>query len=139
MMKQFNLGTIILLLALGPAAAADAPRRIDFTSPIIDQDNEPMTECADNPLPKDDRDCKARRVITLGMVALRALTVPEQGLSGEEGLKRGQLALMVYRSPGAELTAEEVSLIKKQIAKFYSSLVIARAFPMLDPATAAGR
>jgi hypothetical protein len=117
------------------AIAADAPRKIDFTTVLMDQDNEPMQECLDpQSAQASDQACKSKRPVTLGALAMRALAAPEQGLAAEESLKRGQLALMVYRSPGAELTAEEVSTIKKQMAKFYSPLVVARAFPILDPA-----
>jgi hypothetical protein len=129
---KFLLGSAFLLFA-STAFAADAPHKIDFTVILLDADNEPMQECA-APERAADGVCKEKRTITLGAVAMRALTAPEQGISGEDSLKRGQLALGVYRSPGAELTAEEIALIKKQVAKFYSPLVVARAFPLLDPA-----
>lgn len=129
---------IVILLSVwaGAAFAAEVPRKIDFTIPITDQDNEIITECSDNPPPKDDRDCKVRRPITLGIIAMRALSAPEQGLPADKALVRGQLALSVYKSSGSELTADEIKLIKDQIAaKFPSPLIVIRAFAILDPAS----
>lgn len=118
---------LMFLLYVTSAIAADI-HKIDFTQVLIDQDGATMAECVDPP------DCKAKRDITLGSVAMRSLAAPEQSITPEESLKRGQLALSVYKSPGAELTAEEIALIKKQVAKTYGPLVVARVFPMLDPA-----
>lgn len=121
-----------LLFAL-PAFAADEPRKIDFTVNMVDQDGEVLMECAENPPPAKAEECKAKRPVTLGMVAMRAVAAQEQGLAPEESLKRGQLALSIYKSPAAQLTAEEVALIKKQVAKFYAPLLVVRAFAILDP------
>ena len=43
---------------------------------------------------------------------------------------------MVYKSAAAELTVDEIKLIKDQVAKTWGPLIVARAFPLLDPATA---
>lgn len=112
-----------------PCRAADAPRKIDFTVVLTDQDDRPLQECAE----PDDRECKVKRPITLGSIALRALSAQEQGLSPDESLKRGALAMSVYKASAAELSADEISLIKRQIAKIASPFIVARAFPILDP------
>lgn len=125
-----------LALALSTSALAEEPRKINFTEALTDMDGVVMTECADKPVPKTEAECKAQQPVTLGVVALRALVQPEQNVSPDDGLKRGQLALAVYKAEDAKLTAEEISLIKKQMAKIYSPLVIVRAFTMLDPASA---
>lgn len=117
-------------------AHAEPPRQINFTVPILNQDNKPMRECADDPAPKKDEECKTWQAVTLGMLALRALAVPEQGLAAEASLKRGHLAMRVYKAESLVLTADEIALIKTQIAKAYSPLIVAITFPMLDPATA---
>lgn len=129
------LTAIFLIFVLVPAFAADEPRKVDFQTVLTDQDGEPMTECIDDPLPKGGEVCKVKRPVTLGTVSLRSLAAAEQGLAPDESLKRGQLAISVYKSAGAQLTAEETALIKKQISKFYSPLIVMRAFPLLDPAT----
>lgn len=123
-----------LLLAFCPVAsrAGDEPRRIDFTVVLTDADGNAITECAD----PEDKECKVKRQVTLGTFAMRALAAPEPNLAQEEALKRGQLALSVYKSSSAQLTVEEIGTIKKLIAKNFSPLVVVRAFAILDPATA---
>lgn len=116
-------------------ASAEEPRKVDFTTILLDADNEAITVCVDNPTPLDDRDCKARRPLTLGMVSMRALSAPEQGLAPEESLKRGQLAFNVYTSKAAQLTVDELAMIKRLIARAYGPIIVARAFPLLDPAS----
>lgn len=125
----------LLVSVLSIPALAEEPRKINFTTVMLNQDDKVMTECADDPAPKKDAECKVMQNVTLGMVVMRALVVPEQGLAPDISLKRGQLALRVYKSEDAVLTAEEITSIKTQMAKVFSPLVIARAFPILDPAT----
>lgn len=114
------------------AVAADDVRKIDFTTIMVDQDDHQLTECAD----PADKECKDKRPITLGMVCMRALINPEPGLKPEDSLKRGKLALDIYKANAAQLTAEEITTIKAQIAKAYGPLVVVRVFPLLDPVTA---
>jgi hypothetical protein len=120
--------------ALVPANAAE--HKIDFTVVLTDADDQPFVECADpvNVLSTDPA-CKQKRPVTLGLVAERSLIAAEQGITAEESLMRGQLALSVLHSTGADLKVEEIALIKKRIAAVYGPLIVARTFPMLDPAT----
>lgn len=130
-MKAFY--TLAMASVLASPALAE---KINFGTVLTDQDNNPMLECADNPAPKTDAECKQRQPVTLGMITLRALAQPEQGLAADESLKRGQLGLRAYKAESIELTAEDLSVIKRQIAKIYNPLIVARTFPILDPATA---
>lgn len=116
-----------LILIAGPALAD--PRKIDFSTIIVDQDSVPFEECAD----VTDKDCKTKKPLTLGAASLRALALPERDMEQAESWKRGELAMRVYKSTAAQLTAEEISLIKKQIAKAYNPLVTYRAVSILDP------
>jgi len=124
----------VALWSVGPAFAADA-HKIDFTTVMTNADDQPIMECTD-PLNIDPANaaCKAKRAVTLGMIAERALVSGETGITPEDSLMRGQLGLSVLHSSGATLTAEEVALIKKRIAAIYGPLIVARAFPLLDPA-----
>lgn len=124
----FAITTIFLISSVHAIAAE--PRTIDFTVVLKDQDESPFDECADF----SDRECKIKRPLTLGSAALRSLSLPEQGMDQAESLKRGKLALSVYKSQASQLTAEEISLIKKQMPKAYTPLVVVRAFAILDPA-----
>lgn len=125
-----------LLLAFTIPALADAPRQINFTQVLMNPDGKAMRECADDPAPRKDEECKTWHSVTLGMIVLRALSQPEQGLASDISLKRGQLGLRAYKAESLVLTADEITIIKNQIAKLYSPLIVAITFPMLDPATA---
>lgn len=128
---------IIIMLAMFsfvlPARAADEVRKVDFTKVLTDQDDQPIKECADDPQPKDLRDCREHRPVTLGMVSLRALVIPEQGLSPEDSVKRGALGLSLYKATAVEVSPEDVVLLKKQISKAYGPLIAVRAARLLDP------
>jgi hypothetical protein len=135
-MKKFLLIAALVLLA--PAYAV-AGGKIDFTQPILDPDDKPIVvmECVD---PTDTvtmadgrKECREFKKVayTLGLIAQRALNLPEQGLDQTASQMRGQLALSVYKSTGAQLTSEEVSTIKKQIAKMYSPIIAFRAAELL--------
>lgn len=128
----FLLAFALSVLFLAPASAADESRKIDFTTVLMDANGEAMFECT----PPDDKSCTAKTSVTLGIVAMRALAAYEAGLSADESLKRGQLALSVYKASAAALTVEEIGTIKKVIAKSWSPVVVARTFVLLDPAVA---
>jgi hypothetical protein len=115
--------------------AADAPRKIDFTTVLLDQDDKPMVEC----LRVDSVDrskCVEEKTITLGWATFQALNMVDQGdhLNYTDAVKRGQLGLTVLGKSSVELTSEEITLIKTQLAKHYSPLVTTRAVALLDPA-----
>lgn len=129
-----RISILTLGVLLSFPALADEAKKLDFTVPLLDQDSHPILECADYPTPKLDSDCKERKNITLGAIALRALSTPEQGMASEESLKRGRLGLMVYKANSIGLTAEDITRIKNAIAKTYSPLIVAITFPLLDPA-----
>lgn len=132
-MTKFILSLFVFVsLAHGTAFAGDTPRKIDFTQLLLDADDHPFAECVKAD-PADKTKCAEEKQLTLGYVALQALNSPEQNITYSEAAKRGQLGLMVYRSNGAELTADEITLIKTQLPKRWSPLVVARAVPLLDP------
>lgn len=55
-------------------------------------------------------------------------------ISGEEKLKRYQLAMKIYNSSGLlDLRDEERLLVKSLIAKFYPPLTVGQAWLILDP------
>lgn len=130
-MKRSLIAALLLCLTT-PVVAADGSRKIDFTQPLLDQDSRPMTECVK--LNAVDRSkCDDEKVVTLGYAVFHALNVPEQNVSYTEATKRGQLALNVYRAADVGLSSEEISLIKTQLPKRWSPLVVARAVEILDP------
>lgn len=131
MLSRFFMAVTLAAVTFS-AFAADIPRKIDFTIVLKDPDDADFQECAD----QYDKDCKVKRPMTLGSASLRALSMLEANLDVVESQRRGQLAVSVYKSTGAQLTADEIVLIKKQLAKSYSPLVVQRALAILDPAAA---
>jgi len=121
-----NFHAIWVLLAVilisAPALA------IDFTAPMVDLDGNPFTNDKGQPVGA-----------TLGSVAENALLAayPDEGsLPGEEKVKRFVLARKIHEAKNVELSAEDVALIKKLIAKdFAGSLVTGEAWSLLDPAS----
>lgn len=65
--------------------------------------------------------------------ALMAQFEDERNLSGEEKLKRFELALKIKQAVDpAEFTAEEIALMKKLIGKGYGPLIVGQTWKMLE-------
>lgn len=56
----------------------------------------------------------------------------ERGLSGEEKCKRYVLSTRIYGNEELDVTAEEISTIKKLVGKGFSPLIVGQAFQMLE-------
>ena len=70
---------------------------------------------------------------TLATASINAVMNPEEKLSGEDSVKRLDLATAIYAATKPlELTSEQVSLIKAQIAKVYGPLIVGQAWKMLE-------
>jgi len=101
--------------------------KINFDSKIKNLKNENM---------KLSTDGKESDVI-LKDVSINALLadIREQGVkpeTGREKLKKFKLARKIDAGGEIELTAEEISLIKEKIGKGYSTLVVGRAYELLE-------
>ena len=82
---------------------------------ILDQKNEPAT------------------VRGVAIEALFATFKDEENLSGEEKLKRWELASKIKASSDpVELVVEEVALLKKLIGKAYGTLIVGQAWRILE-------
>ena len=85
-----------------------------------------------------DREIKGEEgvPITLRLVSMNALCLAfedERNLGGEEKLKRWELALRIKNSSeSVQVTAEELALIKKVVAKAYAPLVSGQAWKLLE-------
>lgn len=105
----------------------------DFSTVLTDQSGAPLMVAMDKtgtPVP-----------MTLGVAAEQALFASfpdETTLSDQEKFHRGTLGLKIGDAKGTvDLPAEDTALIKKLIAKAFGPLVVARAWPLLDPASTA--
>ena len=64
-----------------------------------------------------------------------ALTVnnPEEKLSGEDKIKRWDLAVRIYNtSSEISLSSEEISLLKKLISNIFGTIITAQSWKMLE-------
>jgi hypothetical protein len=104
---------------------------IDFTTVLKDQDGKPLLD-----LMTMQNNGNTEVALTLGRACAHALNVQGQNeeLSGEEKYQRGALAFKVRDADKCELKAEDIVLLKKQLAKLYTPIVIYRAYPFLDNA-----
>ena len=119
---------IVVLLALPLPAHA-----IDFAQPIMTLDNEPMHQKV---LPNGDFDPDSP-ILTLARVSQTALLSDyrdETNLDPVEKQKRFWLAEKIHnQQKDPVLSPEEIATIKKLVAKAYNSLVMGRAWHLLDP------
>jgi hypothetical protein len=75
--------------------------------------------------------------MTLGLAVSHALFATyedERDLTGDEKWSRGALAARIRDDEAAELTAEEVTVIKRLVGRLYNVAIITWAMPLLDPA-----
>ena len=95
--------------------------KINFAAPIKDIKGEPIVE--------------NEKPVTLGSVSCQALlaTYPdEQNLSGKEKVERFTLAACCSNESEADISVEDVALLKKLIGKAYGPLVVGRAYEIID-------
>lgn len=114
-----------LVLVLGVLLVSTVAA-IDFTVVLTDLDGKPITTEAQG----------KGETVTLGKAAATALLMSfpdEQNLDGAEKVKRFGLAVKIREAKDVALSAEDVALVKKVIAKTYGALIVGRAWPLLDP------
>lgn len=78
---------------------------------------------------EDDQDVSIKDVI---LNSLLANFPDEQGLAGEEKVKRYSLALKVHQNTDPDLSIDDLSLIKKLVGKMYSALVVGQMWEILE-------
>lgn len=96
---------------------------------IEDMDGQPMPDSV-------KEDAKNFTLKTACVNALYAQFEDEKGLSGEEKIKRYNLAEKIYAAKDKEevdLKAEEITLLKNLIGKAYGALIVGRTYELLDP------
>ena len=107
--------------------------KIDFTKPVLDLDDKPI-----------EVEGKSGTVFTLKSACTQALMAQQPGaaapLSIDESMAKYLLALKIHKSSAAiDLKAEEVVLLKRNIAGVYGPLIVGRACEMLENPTPASR
>jgi hypothetical protein len=126
---QLKTTLVALLLFAAPVPAF----AIDFTTVLTDLDGAtPLKDV----YPLNEPDQAKHPDLTLGLAAAHALTFDgrDDQSSGDEKRHRGDLAIRIVKAKDIKLEAEDVATIKKMMPKIWSPLVIARSWPLLDPA-----
>jgi len=113
------------------------PHTIDMNFTLLEEDGKPVQDCDQAPAPPAPPAPPNCVPLTLGRAASHALLFGrypgEEGLSGDVKWARGTLAERIRTDGKATLTAEEIGVVKRLIGKYYSPVIIAQAYPMLDP------
>jgi hypothetical protein len=73
--------------------------------------------------------------MTLRDVLLNSLNAEVEGekIEGREKFRRFKLAMRISEHDSASLSADEITLLKGQVAKFYRALVVGQVWELLDP------
>jgi hypothetical protein len=70
--------------------------------------------------------------IDLAWLAGECLLAIDQGASADEKLKRFALARKIHETPDCEFTVEELALLKNQIGKHHSPLLVGMAYSIIE-------
>lgn len=138
---MFRAAIVLLMLAATPAIAEDAAKRtIDMTHVMLDEQGKPapdimFKEPVSPGTPDPDPACSKCPRLTLGHAIAHALfaTFPQNPATPDQKWARAVLAERIKDDPHAALTAEEVTVIKKQMGEAYGGILLVQAFPMIDP------
>lgn len=86
-----------------------------------------------NPIPKSETNKTNATVGSCCINALMASYEDEKGLSGDDKVKRLNLAQKIHSDKSEyEYTAEDVVLLKKLVGKAYAPLVVGRVYEVLE-------
>ncbi len=72
---------------------------------------------------------------TVCINALMNLSQDDANLSGEDKLKRFDLATVIYAGENPDIKVEDVALIKTLVGKMFMPLIVGQAWRHLDPPT----
>lgn len=119
--------------------------KIDFSFKLKTLDGSDIPEKPDETIdgPDGRKVKKEYPPLTLKTVSVNALLMQEVDgdgrpveTSGEEKVKRFQFATRIYEAIGSiELQSEEITLLKRLIARAYLPLTVGQAWEILDPSS----
>lgn len=95
--------------------------KIDFTKKFTNFNGEVL------------KDAVSQKELSLGDVCIEALLAieKENPIDAKEKVRRYELALEIHRGKDS-LSAEEVVLLKELIGKYYTTIIVGQALPILD-------
>jgi hypothetical protein len=119
--------------------------KIDFNYQFTTLGGEVIPERPDEEITDKDgkKTTKKHPPWTLRNISENVLLLPDvdkdgnpKEMTGDEKCKRYDLAMRIHKATAkdlADLQVEEIALLKKLIARGYSTLIVGQAFKILDP------
>lgn len=127
MHKRIVLVVAATMMMLSPVIVPAAAIEVDFDVKLTTIDGKPFTG-------PDGKETET----TLASICQNALLAgypDEQNLSGIEKVARYGMALKIRDEKKWDLTATEVELLKKLVAKAFPPLIVGQVWAILDPAS----
>jgi hypothetical protein len=133
--KRFVFSALMFAI-ITPAFAVDLS--IGLTEKILTADGLAKKECMESD-PANPSACKTFRDLTVGIVAIEALSYPDQSIKGDAAARNGALAIKLAGKDSVELTLDEATQIKTQVGKFFDPVTVARMWAILEPRKSEGK
>jgi hypothetical protein len=133
---------LLIIAAILAGTCSVSAAEIDFGKPLIALNGKPYMDCVEVDQSVNPPRCSKTEPLTLGRMVSTVLNVrdPHEQMKLEEIVRRGTLAQKVYAGGKIDLPAEDVALIKAQLAKAaFSPLEVTAAVQILDPVSAKGK
>jgi len=113
--------------------------RIDFDRALTTLDGEALKyaveACSACGRPREERSRTLRNACVDGLMA----TSPQdQAITGEEKVRRYQLAVRIHEGGVVEVSPEDVVLVRERVALLFGSIVVGQVWPMLESGAAGG-
>jgi hypothetical protein len=112
--------------------------KVKVTQVLHDLEGFPLRDAAvtstDGKILRPERDFTLRKACT---EALQALNLAGDATDGEERYKRFLLAMKIMSADEVDLTAEEITKLKRVIGLAFGAVVVGRCYEILDPAPSA--
>jgi len=96
--------------------------KIDVTQKLVGLDGEPLKD-------QKQEDLVLRSICENALLGMN----PKEQIAGEEKMARYALAMKIHKYDEVDLSAEEITKIKKIVGDSYAPLVVGRAWEILDP------
>ncbi len=113
-----------------PTFAAGAPRKVDFTTPVV-IDGKPQVDEFKCPLKDGKRDCDTP--FTVGELAYFSLERPVQNQSWAEAIKRDDLAHAVRVAKDFPLLDDQKIMIENAMGPMWSPAILGFIKTVIEP------
>lgn len=130
----------IFLMGSTVPGFCETQHAVDMTKIMLDEQGKPAKDVmAKDPatpgMPDPDPRCDRCPMLTLGVAISHALfaSFQQDKDTAEQKWARAVLAQRIRDDPQAALTADEISIIKRQLGQAYGGVLLMQAYPLLDP------